>query len=388
MTRTNGAGHHRAERHCAAMIKIRYRDANEFCPGLHATAERHGRTVTVYLLRGLTAAERKAAFRRLRLSGRRGCGPQLAAPQLALALFVDRIGTAIARAGSVVRSHPAGTTGPVMLISAGAIAFLVLSAAVSIHILRPSRHQNGSSAFGPAPAASALAVRIPSSSQDLADGPAGSKGQVLTSVLSAPDSLPVPNSPDVPGAGSGVNPSTASTGTDGGSAASTATASSGHGSGNGTGGSGTGGNGTGGSGTTVSAGSAADPTVSVPSSDPAPSTPASSPGSTSPSVSASVPASVSVGGSGVPSVAASVPASVAASVSVGGSGARSVAASVSVSASVAPSVSVGGSGVPSVSASVPVSVSASVAPSVSASSASAAAGACLSVGPLGVCLKA
>jgi hypothetical protein len=310
MTRINGAGHHRAERHCAAMIKIRYRDANEFCPGLHATAERHGRIITVYLLPGLTAEERKAAFRRLRLSGRRGCGPQLAAPQLAFALLVDRISTAIARVGSVFRSHPAGTTGPVMLISAGAIAFLVLSAAVSIHILRQPREQHRSSAFGPAPAASALAVRIPSSSQYLADGPAGSEGEVLTSVLSAPDPLPVPTSPDVPGAGSGVDPSTGSTGTGGGSATSTATASTGNGSGTGTGG----------SGTTVGAGSAPDPTVSVSSSDPAPSTAASTPASTSPSVSAAVPVSVA--------------ASVAPSVSVGGSGVPSVAASVPVSASV------------------------------------------------------
>ena len=386
MTRINGAGHHRAKRHCAAMIKIRYRDANEFRPGLHATAERRGRIITVYLLPGLTAAERKAAFRRLRLSGRRGCGPRLTAPQLAFALLVDRIRTAIARVGSVFRSHPAGTTGPVMLISAGAIAFLVLSAAVSIHILRPPRHQQGASAFGPAPAASALAVRIPSSSQYPADGPAGSEGEVLTSVLSAPDPLPVPSSPDVPGAGSGVDPSTGSTGT-GGSATSTATAGTGDGSGTGTGG----------SGTTVAAGSAPDPTVSVSSPDPAPSTPASTSPSVSASVAASVPVavaasvapSVSVGGSGVPSVAASVP--VAASVytsdqaSVSASAPPSASASVSVSASVAPSVSVGGSGSPSVS--VPVSVSASVAPSVSPSSASATAGACLDVGPLGVCLN-
>ena len=363
MTRINGAGHHRAERHCAAMIKIRYRDANEFCPGLHATAERRGRIITVYLLPGLTAAERKAAFRRLRLSGRRGCGPRLTAPQLAFALVVDRIRTAIARVGSVFRSHPAGTTGPVMLISAGAIAFLVLSAAVSIHILRPPRHQQGASAFGPAPAASALAVRIPSSSQYLADGPAGSEGEVLTSVLSAPDPLPVPSSPDVPGAGSGVDPSTGSSGT-GGSATSTATATAGTGDGSGTG--------TGGSGTTVAAGSAPDPTVSVSSPDPAPSTTAS----TSPSVSASVAASVPV--------AASVYTSDQASVSA--SAPPTASASVSVSASVAPSVSVGGSGSPSVS--VPISVSASVAPSVSPSSASATAGACLDVGPLGVCLNA
>ena len=32
------------------MIKIRYRDPNELSPGLHAAAERHGRSTMVYLL--------------------------------------------------------------------------------------------------------------------------------------------------------------------------------------------------------------------------------------------------------------------------------------------------------------------------------------------------
>src|SRR5690348_19316 len=82
MTRINGAGQHRAERQCAAMIKIRYRNANELPPGLHATAERHGRTVTIYLLPGLAAEERNAALRRLRLSGRMGHGPRLPGVQL------------------------------------------------------------------------------------------------------------------------------------------------------------------------------------------------------------------------------------------------------------------------------------------------------------------
>jgi hypothetical protein len=202
------------------MIKIRYRDANEFSPGLHATAERHGRIITVYLLSGLTAEERKAAFAGSGCPGVGGCGSQLAAPQLAFALLLDRIKTAAARAGSVFRSHPAGTTGPVMLISAGVIAFLVLSATVSVHILRQPRQPPGSSASGSAPAASALAVRLPDSSQDQASGPAGSEGEVLTSVLSAPDPLPVATSPGVGSTGSGVDPGT-------GSGTSTSTGSSG-----------------------------------------------------------------------------------------------------------------------------------------------------------------
>ena len=74
MTRINGVGQHRAGRRRTTMIKICYRSANELPPGLHATAERHGRTITVYLLPGLTAEQRNAALRRLRLSGRMGHG--------------------------------------------------------------------------------------------------------------------------------------------------------------------------------------------------------------------------------------------------------------------------------------------------------------------------
>jgi hypothetical protein len=121
------------------MIKIRYRDPNELSPGLHAAAERHGRSTTVYLLPGLSSAQRRAALRRLTISASRGYDPRLPAPQLALALLADRIRTTVGRAGAVFRSHPAGSTVPVMVVSAGAIVFLALSA-VSIQVIRtPSR---------------------------------------------------------------------------------------------------------------------------------------------------------------------------------------------------------------------------------------------------------
>ncbi|MGH3288963.1 MAG: hypothetical protein ACRDPD_30520, partial [Streptosporangiaceae bacterium] len=116
------------------MIKIRYRDPNELSPGLHAAAERHGRSTTVYLLPGLSAMQRRAALRRLRISARRGYDPRLPAPQLAVALAADRVRTTVGRAGAVFRSHPAGSTVPVMVVSAGAIAFLALSA-VSIQVI-------------------------------------------------------------------------------------------------------------------------------------------------------------------------------------------------------------------------------------------------------------
>src|ERR1700723_364727 len=137
-----------------AMIKIRYRDPNELSPGLHAAAERHGRSTTVYLLPGLSAAQRRAALRRLKISARRGYEPKLPAPQLAVALAADRIRTTVGRAGAVFRSHPAGSTAPVMVGSAGAIAFLALSA-VSIKVIHPNRGPAQVVAGAPGPAASA-----------------------------------------------------------------------------------------------------------------------------------------------------------------------------------------------------------------------------------------
>ena len=126
-----------------AMIKIRYRDPNELSPGLHAAAERHGRSTTVYLLPGLSSAQRHAALRRLKISARRGYDPRLPAPQLAVALVADRIRTTVGRAGAVFRSHPAGSTVPVMVVSAGAIAFLALSA-VSIRVTHTAPRVPGS----------------------------------------------------------------------------------------------------------------------------------------------------------------------------------------------------------------------------------------------------
>jgi hypothetical protein len=141
------------------MIKIRYRGANELSPGLHAAAERRGRTTTVYLLSGLTPAERRSALRRLRLSARMGYCPKLPAAQLALALLADRVRTGFGQAGAVFRVHPAGSTLPVMLLSGGAIAFLLLST-VSIHVLREPRGHGPQPDPGVAPVASAGAVPI------------------------------------------------------------------------------------------------------------------------------------------------------------------------------------------------------------------------------------
>ena len=64
------------------MIRVRYRDSNELSPGLHATAGRHGRTITVYLLPGLTAEERnglRCAVLAVRTDGLRAAASRRAA---------------------------------------------------------------------------------------------------------------------------------------------------------------------------------------------------------------------------------------------------------------------------------------------------------------------
>jgi hypothetical protein len=141
------------------MIRVRYRDSNELSPGLHAAAERHGRITTVYLLSGLTKPERRSALRRLRLSARMGHCPRLPSGQLAVALFTDRIRTGIGRAGAVLRLHPAGSTLPVMVLSGGAIAFLLFST-VSIRVLH-NPPVTPESASSPGPVATAGTGAVP-----------------------------------------------------------------------------------------------------------------------------------------------------------------------------------------------------------------------------------
>lgn len=142
------------------MIRVRYRGSNELSPGLHATAERDGRRTTVYLLDGMTAGQRRSALRRLRLTARMGHCPRLPAAQLAFALFTDRIRTGIGRAGRVLRLHPAGSTVPIMVLSGGAITFLLFST-VSIHVIRPGvRARQHPLGDGPGPVGLGLVLGV------------------------------------------------------------------------------------------------------------------------------------------------------------------------------------------------------------------------------------
>jgi hypothetical protein len=175
------------------MIRVRYLGSNELSPGLHATAERRGRQTTIFLLDGMTVAERRSALRRLRLTARMGHCPRLPAGQLGFALFTDQIRTGIRRAGAVLRLHPAGSTVPIMVLSGGAIAFLLFST-VSMHVLRPPRATDQSAA-GISPVISASAIAI-----------GGSRGQANAGNAGNPAGTGGQADPGAPGRGSDPGP--------------------------------------------------------------------------------------------------------------------------------------------------------------------------------------
>lgn len=272
------------------MIKIVYRDLS---PGLHASAQVSGRHTIISLLPGLTLDQRRAALRRIRHSGRMGHGPRVPATGLALALGWDRIKATTRTGAAVVRLHPAGSTLPVVLLSAASV-FFVLMATVSIHVLPGPTSSDQSPVIGgvtPGPASSApqvsqgfapaitvpghstrpgqardrLAARPPSSGGSGAAGrrPAGhtpglarfgtAPGQTGSGTV--PATSPGPES--AAGSGAGV-PETRGSGTSGGSGGSgTGGTTTGTGRASGSGGTGTAASGTAGSG---SAGSGAGST--------------------------------------------------------------------------------------------------------------------------------
>jgi len=230
------------------MIRVRYRGPNELSPGLHATAEREGRRTTVYLLDGMTAGQRQSALRRLRLTARMGHCPRLPAAQLAFALFTDRIRTGIGRAGAVLRLHPAGSTVPIMVLSGGAIAFLLFST-VSIHVLHRGPADPSAAGISPAASASPIATGEGPQGQAAGQGGPGSPGAGNladpggTGSQADPGGLGGGSDPrqlTQPGHGSsGTTPAPAAAGRGGGTGAGSGSGSSGSGGTSGTGSGGT-----------------------------------------------------------------------------------------------------------------------------------------------------
>ena len=96
--------------------------------GLHGKAERCARGVTVYLVPGLTACQRRAVIRRLRQEASRGLSPDLPLPQLAIAFGLDRACSAARIVGGMVRLHPGVTLVPGVFVVALMALFVVATA--------------------------------------------------------------------------------------------------------------------------------------------------------------------------------------------------------------------------------------------------------------------
>ncbi len=107
------------------MVKIRY---SELPAGLHVTAEAERRGTVVYLLPGLTPAQRRAALVRVRSSSRMGHGPALPAMAMTAAIASDRVRTTARTDAAAVRGHPVLFLSPLIAVVISAIVFMLMSA--------------------------------------------------------------------------------------------------------------------------------------------------------------------------------------------------------------------------------------------------------------------
>ena len=120
------------------MIKIRYTDLPA---GVHVRTTTRGRHTVVFLLHGLTPAQRKAAIRRAQGASRVGQGPPLPRAALARALAADRLRTTIRNGFGAMRMHPAIFFPPLVIVMSAAVAYLLL-VSVTIHFM-PGPHAHG-----------------------------------------------------------------------------------------------------------------------------------------------------------------------------------------------------------------------------------------------------
>ena len=102
------------------MIKIRYCDLPQ---GRHAHVHATGRRTVIYLLPGLSPAQRRDALGRLIRTSRQGYGPRLRATGVRFAVARDVTKTTARNALAAVRCHPAGSAALAALIAAGVICY-------------------------------------------------------------------------------------------------------------------------------------------------------------------------------------------------------------------------------------------------------------------------
>lgn len=112
------------------MIKIRY---SELPAGLHVRVEERGRSTVIYLLPGLTLAQRRAALLRARRSAAMGYGPALPAAGVAAAAARDRIRATIGNGTSAFRAHPILLLPMIVVLSATMVYVMTSAVTITLH---------------------------------------------------------------------------------------------------------------------------------------------------------------------------------------------------------------------------------------------------------------
>ncbi len=129
------------------MIKIRYADLPH---GLHADVRSCGGRPVIYLLPGLSAAQRRDALRRLIRTSRLGHGPRLRASAVAFAVARDIAKSTGCNGLAAVRCHPAGSAVLAALVAAVVVCYALFVTVTVRFSPRPARPPAGA---GPAPSA-------------------------------------------------------------------------------------------------------------------------------------------------------------------------------------------------------------------------------------------
>ena len=118
-----------------ALIKIRYADLPG---GLHVRTEASGRSTIIYLLPGLTPAERQSALLRVRRSASMGYGPRLPAAGVAAAIARDRVRATARNGAAAFRVHPLLLVPPMLMAASATLAYVMLSTvSITFHQAAP-----------------------------------------------------------------------------------------------------------------------------------------------------------------------------------------------------------------------------------------------------------
>lgn len=112
------------------MIKIRY---SELPAGLHVRVEARGRNTIIYLLPGLTLAQRRAALLRARRSASMGYGPGLPMAGVAGAIARDRVWATMRNGTAAFRAHPILLLPMVVVLSAMMVYIMTSAVTITLH---------------------------------------------------------------------------------------------------------------------------------------------------------------------------------------------------------------------------------------------------------------